>query len=205
LAFSRLTSELMCVLKSPLLDAFRREIKEQKNVQTNLSAESNPEKKNTRVPQADADEKRPSFDQPSSLTRAQEPVRKYAEEVIRVPGRGEFTYPPEKRLRRRKEFLEVKKEGRLLKTPHFIVYVRAREKPPSRLGITASRRVGGAVVRNRVKRFVREFFRKFSTEFENDYDFSIIAKPGAARLNFSQVREELLLGLGKNTSWSKKL
>lgn len=119
--------------------------------------------------------------------------------------RGKQNFPPAKRLTRRAEFVDVKKEGRLVKTPHFIVYVRARPTPPSRLGVTASRRVGNAVVRNRIKRLVREFFRKFSPTLSDYYDFSIIAKPGAARLDFSQVRDELMLGLGKNTSWSQKL
>lgn len=122
-----------------------------------------------------------------------------------MSGRGLQGFPPEKRLKRRAEYLSVKKEGRLLKTPHFIVYVRSSRAPVSRVGVTVSRRVGNAVIRNRVKRLVREFFRGFSPALEYDYDFSIIAKPGAARLDFSQVRDELMLGLGKNISWSKKL
>ena len=119
--------------------------------------------------------------------------------------RGNQAFPSAKRLKRRAEYIEVKKEGRLVKTPHFIVYVRARSEPPSRLGVTASRRVGNAVARNRTKRLVREFFRKFTPTLLYYCDFSIIAKPGAARLDFSQVRDELMLGLGKNTSWSQKL
>jgi ribonuclease P protein component len=67
-------------------------------------------------------------------------------------------------VRRRREFQRIQSEGRRVTTPHFLLLLwvsapTGGELAPARLGITASRRVGGAVVRNRAKRLVREAFR----------------------------------------------
>lgn len=60
-----------------------------------------------------------------------------------------------------------------------------------RLGITVSARVGNAVVRNRVKRFVREMFRTRVMSVDGVKDVVVIAKPGAETLNYGAVVLEL--------------
>lgn len=60
-----------------------------------------------------------------------------------------------------------------------------------RLGITTSRRVGAAVKRNRIKRLLREFFRLHKTCFPPASDIVFIAKPGADKLDYARLREEL--------------
>ena len=59
-----------------------------------------------------------------------------------------------------------------------------------RLGLAATRRLGKAVWRNRVKRLLREFFRRHKTALPNK-DLVIMAKKGAAALDYHQVEEEL--------------
>jgi len=61
----------------------------------------------------------------------------------------------------------------------------------SRLGITVSRRVGGAVVRNRVKRLVREFFRHCQHGIAPPQDILVIARPIAAQATYADVVREL--------------
>lgn len=63
-------------------------------------------------------------------------------------------------------------------------------KEGTRLGITASRRVGSAVVRNRVKRQVREWFRVARSEI-GPADIVVIARAAGARLESEEVRREL--------------
>jgi ribonuclease P protein component len=63
--------------------------------------------------------------------------------------------------------------------------------PPSRLGVTVSRKVGGAVVRNRVKRLVREAFRTHKHELPPGLLLVLVAKADAAGVGFSQVVAEL--------------
>lgn len=80
--------------------------------------------------------------------------------------------------------------------PHFIVITREKPNPPSRIGITTSRKVGGAPVRNRIRRLVREFFRRRRTELAAPRDVVVIARPSAAGVRYSDVANELRRALG---------
>jgi ribonuclease P protein component len=62
--------------------------------------------------------------------------------------------------------------------------------PSVRIGITVSGKVGNAVTRNRLKRLIREFYRQNKGLFLPRY-YNIIAKQGAARLEFSGIIHEL--------------
>jgi ribonuclease P protein component len=68
---------------------------------------------------------------------------------------------------------------------------------PARLGLTVSRRVGGAVVRTRVKRRIREWFRRHRSEFPKGKDLVVIARPAAAALSSEELGRELEGALGR--------
>lgn len=63
--------------------------------------------------------------------------------------------------------------------------------PRARLGVTVSRRVGNAVVRNRIKRRIREWFRRQSQQTTGAHDILVIARPAAARLRGAATFAEL--------------
>lgn len=65
------------------------------------------------------------------------------------------------------------------------------EAGPPRLGITASRKLGGAVVRNRVKRRVREAFRRHKVLFPSGVDLVFVAKKSASETEYDQVVREM--------------
>ena len=69
-------------------------------------------------------------------------------------------FPRRYRLRTRREFVALQRDGRRQAAPHFIVITSATPGPHARLGITTSRKVGNAPARNRIRRLVREFFRR---------------------------------------------
>ena len=110
--------------------------------------------------------------------------------------KGGRTFSPEYRLRCRRDYGLVRDRGRKRHTPHYIVIVMHRTCGPTRLGLTVSRKVGGAVVRNRVKRLLREFFRTRYEQLPHHADISIIAKKGASTLSFAELCEELHLLTG---------
>jgi ribonuclease P protein component len=88
--------------------------------------------------------------------------------------------------------LRVQDGGRKIHTDSFLVFVSPQSEPgPARIGITASRKLGGAVVRNRVKRLVREAFRRHSLLFPAGLDVVFIAKKHAVEVEYDQVVREI--------------
>jgi len=88
-------------------------------------------------------------------------------------------FPKSAHVRKRREYLQIQASGRRVSLPHFILVVAARaldDAPGPRLGITASRKVGGAVVRARIRRLVREAFRTTRDLFPPDLDLVVIVK-----------------------------
>lgn len=94
------------------------------------------------------------------------------------------------RLRHRQEFLRAQAQGKRFHTPHFGVTLAPMAEDHPRLGLVATRRMGKAVQRNRVKRLLREFFRRHQAGLPA-FDLVIMAKKGAAALGYHQVEEEL--------------
>jgi ribonuclease P protein component len=109
---------------------------------------------------------------------------------------GSRAYPKAVRLRRRREFLTLQGRGRRRHTPSFVVVHVPAEGSTSRLGVTVSSRVGNAVVRNRIKRLVREIFRGRRPDLPAALDIVVIAKPHAAHITHAQAASELERALG---------
>jgi ribonuclease P protein component len=69
-------------------------------------------------------------------------------------------FRPSEHIRRRAEFEQAYETGARVSGRYMTVFARATTEPSARLGIAATRKIGGAVVRNRAKRRVRELFRQ---------------------------------------------
>lgn len=91
------------------------------------------------------------------------------------------TFGREHRLRRRLEVARVFHRGQRIDAPLFTFRILRKEEPTPRLLVVASRRLGGAVVRNRVKRAVREAFRQHKEEFAY-LDTVVVPRAQAAQL-----------------------
>jgi ribonuclease P protein component len=98
------------------------------------------------------------------------------------------------RLRQSGEFLKLQRRGARYQTGHFVLYgLRDAKDERSRLGITVSRRVGNAVVRNRLKRRVRECYRlKLRAMLPAGVAMVVIARKGAGELKWTAIDTELL-------------
>jgi ribonuclease P protein component len=97
---------------------------------------------------------------------------------------------PERRLKRRRDFLRLQGRGDRRYGRRFIYYFRAAPTRTTRLGITVSRKVGGAVTRNRIKRWVREVYRRHPQVFERPVDLVMIAKRGVDDFSYAHIEEE---------------
>ncbi|HIJ87829.1 MAG TPA: ribonuclease P protein component [Desulfuromonadales bacterium] len=107
-------------------------------------------------------------------------------------------------MRKRTEFLQLASARHKSAVRGFLVVWRENDKHTARLGITASKKIGCAVVRNRVKRYLREFFRHTRLEMPA-VDINIIARRESALMTFPDIERELnisfrLIGL---SPWSR--
>jgi ribonuclease P protein component len=100
---------------------------------------------------------------------------------------------PEERLRRRTDYLRCYRTGRRRQGALAIVYFVPNQLGHPRLGITASRKVGKAVVRQRLKRRIREIYRRWQDRSELPaLDLVVHLKPEAGRSDFPGLEAELL-------------
>lgn len=84
---------------------------------------------------------------------------------------------PQHRIRRGADFRRAYERRRSVADERIVVYGYANGLPHSRLGISASRRIGGAVVRNRWKRLLRETFRLTRSQLPTGIDLIVIPRP----------------------------
>ena len=76
-----------------------------------------------------------------------------------LTGGADLRLPRASRLSARKSFLDIYERGQRVSGSYFVVFAVHGATPASRLGVTATRKFGNAVARNRIKRIVRELFR----------------------------------------------
>ncbi|MFQ5484249.1 MAG: ribonuclease P protein component [Desulfobacterales bacterium] len=97
------------------------------------------------------------------------------------------TYPKADRILKRAEFMRLAKNGRKVQNRHFIAIIGKSPFERTRLGVTVSRKVGHAVTRNRIKRYLREYFRLNRHDIKGKLDINIIAKRATAVLSSNQA------------------
>ena len=85
-------------------------------------------------------------------------------------------FPRARRVRRRAEFQQVFDTGRRVHGKYFTLLVAPNRVGGTRLGIVASRKLGGAVMRNRAKRLIREVFR-LSQPLPGRQDLDVVVIP----------------------------
>lgn len=97
--------------------------------------------------------------------------------------------PASQRVRKRSEFRRIQANAQRVVLPHFVLLLDKNPTPdtPARLGITASRKVGNAVLRSRAKRLVREAFRSTRDLWPRGLDLVVIVRRFDQTLKLADV------------------
>jgi len=110
---------------------------------------------------------------------------------------------PDQRLRRHqrltqsRSFREAYDQGRRWVGRYMVLWLREGEGASLRLGVVASRKVGGAVQRVRARRLLREAFRRQRDELSGTYDVVMVARRQILNARWEDLTEELQRLTGK--------
>ncbi|KAA9014602.1 ribonuclease P protein component [Niallia endozanthoxylica] len=98
----------------------------------------------------------------------------------------------EYRVKKNEDFQEVFKKGKSVANRQFVVYtLKKPEQGHFRIGLSVSKKIGNAVTRNQIKRYVRQVFHEFDGCIHNDLDYIIIARKPTADMDYFEVQKSL--------------
>jgi ribonuclease P protein component len=81
-------------------------------------------------------------------------------------------------MRENKDFLNMYKKARYITSKYSVIYVKPNNRPFNRFGITAGKKIGNAVARNRAKRLIRLAYQKAEVKLPVGIDIVIVARSG---------------------------
>jgi len=97
------------------------------------------------------------------------------------------------RIRHRSEFIRVYEQGKKVRSASFVLHLFPNQQQHyCRLGITASKKIGNAVTRNRCKRLVRELFRRNKEKFPQGTDVVVVVTRNMVGKRYADLEDELL-------------
>lgn len=97
------------------------------------------------------------------------------------------------RLKKNEEFQAVFNKRSSFANRQLVIYFLPKKgQTHFRIGLSVSKKVGNAVVRNRVKRYIRQAFLELEDKIEHQYDYIIIARVPTKDLDFHQLKKSLM-------------
>ena len=145
-----------------------------------ISAEQQAQKEKTRVPASYADAQRAQDSEFATEKRTQDDLG--------LRGRG---LPRTRRLRKRADYQRIYRNGIRVVGRFVVLFADVGSLAKNRLGITASRKIGSAVIRNRCKRRIRELFRLNRSRLPHgNIDVVMNARRGCAEVSWQEVQRD---------------
>ena len=95
-------------------------------------------------------------------------------------------------LKLNSDFRRVYSRGKSAVSPCAVVYCRKNRLDHNRTGYTVSKKLGKAVVRNRVRRRLREIMRLNNTRMRQGYDLVIVARQRAVEVTYQKLESDVL-------------
>lgn len=100
-------------------------------------------------------------------------------------------------LKKRNDFRRVYSGGKFLADRILVIYFKKNNLGSSRFGFTVSKKVGGAVERNRIRRVLKEICRLNKEKFVCGMDYVIVARRGIISKSYQKISEVLFINLKK--------
>ncbi len=98
-----------------------------------------------------------------------------------------WRFPARDHLRRHDDFRALRRDGRVIRHPMLHLSFRANNLEHNRYGFIISKQIGGAVVRNQLRRRLREIIRLKRAAIKTGYDIALIARPEAAAKPYAEL------------------
>lgn len=96
------------------------------------------------------------------------------------------------RVKKNEDFQRVFKNGKSFANRQFVVYFLMKEEQTEfRIGLSVSKKLGNAVTRNQIKRYIRQSIHELKDELKQNIDYVIIARQPAATMDFHDVKQSL--------------
>jgi ribonuclease P protein component len=95
------------------------------------------------------------------------------------------------KLRKNTQFKRVYNEGKYFVEKFVVLYLAKNEDNISRVGYSVGKKVGNSVIRNRVKRRMREIIRKEGIYFKNGLDLIFMARASSSDASFSEIKQNI--------------
>jgi len=108
------------------------------------------------------------------------------------PSKAGLEYPRDVRLVQKAQFDAVYRAGKRRSSSHFTAFLKANNLPQSRFGFSIKKALGGAVVRNRIRRHLREIARLHREELPAGWDIVIHPKSSVAKAPFAALEADFL-------------
>ncbi len=96
-----------------------------------------------------------------------------------------------------RDYRRIYARGKSIVTPQIVIYISKNRLGTLRVGVTTSKKIGNAVMRNRSRRIIREAFRQISPNIKRGFDIILVARGKTPYLKSTDVREQLLRQLSK--------
>ena len=96
------------------------------------------------------------------------------------------------KIRKNSEFRVVYKKGKSIANRLLVLYVFRNIKKLNRTGVSVSKKVGKSVIRNKVRRLIKESYRLNNTNLKQGYDLVFIARNSAKNRSFLEIQKSML-------------
>ena len=108
------------------------------------------------------------------------------------------------RVKENKEFQDIFKNGKSFANRQLVIYYRKKQDQTHfRVGLSVGRKIGNAVTRNRIKRYLRQAFRELEDQIQSQCDIIIIARKPTKDMAFSEVKSSLIHLLSRERLFKK--